>query len=76
MPVFFRGTIKVTYQDDYNLRRVRYYHLVQRQGQQGDPLVKLNVLPGERREVNLDFLYPPDAVPPQVITVKSLTGLN
>ena len=71
-PVFFRGTIKATYKDDSNTQRVRYYHLVQKQGQQGDILIKLNLMPNERREVNLDFIYPPDAVPPQVITIKTL----
>ncbi len=74
-PVFFRGTIKVTYTDDFKQEKVRYYHLVQRQGQQGSPLVKLNLMPGEQREVKLDFLYPPDAIPPQVITIKTLNSI-
>jgi hypothetical protein len=70
-PIFFRGTVKITYDDDNKKRRVRYYHLVQRQGQQGDPLVKMTLSPREQREVNLEFIYPPDAVPPQVITIKT-----
>jgi hypothetical protein len=28
--------------------------------------------PGDRRLVKIDFLYPPDATPPQVVTVKTL----
>jgi len=71
-PIFFRGTVKITYDDDNKKRRVRYYHLVQRQGQQGDPLVKMTLSPREQREVNLEFIYPPDAVPPQVITIKTV----
>ncbi len=73
-PIFFRGTIKVSYDDDNKQRRVRYYHLVQRQGQQGDPLVKLNLMPNEKREVNLEFIYPPDAIPPQVVTIKTTSS--
>lgn len=69
--VFFRGTVRVTYRDDEGQSQERYFHLVQRQGQQGEPLVTLNMLPGDRRDVNLDFLYPPDATPPQVITIET-----
>ncbi|MGB7893662.1 MAG: DUF3370 family protein, partial [Microcoleus sp.] len=46
-------------------------HIVQRRGQQGEPLVNVNMKPGERRLVQVDFLYPPDATPPQVLTVRS-----
>jgi hypothetical protein len=70
--VFFRGPVRVTYEDEKGDKKVRYFHLIQRQGQQGDALVMLNMLPGDRREVNIDFLYPPDATPPQVITVRTL----
>jgi hypothetical protein len=69
--VFFRGTIRVTYTDDRGQSQVRYFHIIQRQGQQGEPLISLNLLPGEKREVNLEFLYPPDATPPQVVTVRT-----
>ncbi len=69
--VFFRGTVKVDYKDDQGNDQSRYFHLTQRQGQMGSPLVMLNLAPGEKRQVSLDFLYPPDATPPQVITVKT-----
>jgi len=35
-------------------------------------LVILNIPAGDRRLVEIDFLYPPDASPPQVITVKTI----
>ncbi len=70
--VFFRGTVRVSYSDERGTNQVRYFHLVQHQGQQGQPLVTLNLAPGERREINLDFLYPPDATPPQVLTVQTM----
>ncbi|ACK69563.1 conserved hypothetical protein [Gloeothece citriformis PCC 7424] len=70
--VFFRGTVRVSYVDKRGQTQSRYFHLVQRQGQQGEPLLTLNLQPGEMREVTVDFLYPPDATPPQVLTVKTL----
>lgn len=70
--VFFRGTVRLRYNDDRRLPQTRYFHLVQRRGQQGRPLVVLTMPPGDRRLVQLDLLYPPDATPPQILTVKSL----
>ncbi len=71
-PVFFRGTVQVTYKNDRGVSQTRYVHLVQRRGQQGEPLVRLNMPPGDRRLVEVDFLYPPDSTPPQVLTVRTL----
>lgn len=70
--VFFRGTVRISYNDDWGIPRTRYFHLVQRRGQQGEPLVQLNLPPGSRRLVAVDFIYPPDATPPQVLTVETL----
>lgn len=68
---FFRGTVRIRYVDDQKLPRTRYVHLVHKRGQQGDPLVELRLEPGEHRLVRVDFLYPPDATPPQVLTVRN-----
>ncbi|MEP6518432.1 DUF3370 domain-containing protein [Microcoleus vaginatus] len=68
---FFRGTVRVRYTDDNKVPQTRYVHLVQRRGQQGEPLVKLEMKSGEKRLVEVDFIYPPDASPPQVLTVKT-----
>jgi Protein of unknown function (DUF3370) len=72
-PNFFRGTVRVSYQDDQGLPRTRYVHLVQRRGQMGAALVTLNMPGGDRRLVQFSFLYPPDASPPQVLTVQTLS---
>jgi hypothetical protein len=69
--VFFRGTVGVVYNDDRGAVQRRYIHLVQRRGQKGEALVSLNLKPGEHRDVQVEFLYPPDATPPQVLTVRS-----
>ncbi|MEG4499556.1 DUF3370 domain-containing protein [Microcoleus sp. F10-C6] len=68
---FFRGTVRVRYTDENKVPQTRYVHLVQRRGQQGEPLVKLEIKSGEKRLVEVDFIYPPDASPPQVLTVRT-----
>lgn len=70
-PVFFRGTVRVRYKDDEGNSQLRYFHLVQKQGQKSQSLVTLKLKPEERRLVQVDYIYPPDATPPQVLTVKT-----
>ncbi len=70
--VFFRGTVRLRYQDDQGIPRTRFFHLVQQQGQQGEPLVTLTLPAQGMRLVEVDFLYPPDATPPQVISIQTL----
>lgn len=69
--VFFRGTVRIRYTDNLGIPQTRYMHLVQRRGQEGDPLISLNMPSGDRRLVELQFIYPPDATPPQVLTVQT-----
>jgi len=69
--VFFRGTVQIAYQDDFGFPRIRTVHIVQRRGQQGEPLITLRMPPGNRRLVSIDLIYPPDATPPQVLTIKT-----
>ncbi len=74
--VFFRGTVRVVFPNEFGEEQVRYLHLVQRRGQLGDSLAVINLRPGERRLAQVDFLYPPDATPPQVLTINTLSALN
>ncbi|MBD2296124.1 DUF3370 domain-containing protein [Anabaena sphaerica FACHB-251] len=67
--VFFRGTVRVRYRDEQGKPTTKFVHLVQKRGQPGEPLVSLNMKPGDSSLVEVDFLYPPDASPPQVLTV-------
>ncbi|MFH7029721.1 MAG: DUF3370 domain-containing protein [Heteroscytonema crispum UTEX LB 1556] len=69
--VFFRGTVRVRYNDDQGKQQTQYVHLVQRRGQPGESLALLNIKSGDRRLVEVDFLYPPDATPPQVLTIST-----
>jgi hypothetical protein len=70
--VFFRGTVRLRYNNDQGLPQTRYVHLVQRRGQQGEPLIVMKLAAGDRRLVQVDLLYPPDSTPPQILTVKTL----
>lgn len=69
--VFFRGLVQVKYNDAQNIPRWRYFHLVQTRGQKGDNLVTLTIPPQGQKLVSVDFLYPPDATPPQILTVET-----
>ncbi len=69
--VHFRGTVQFRYADDFGRSQNRFFHLVQRRGQKGDDLISLILKPGERRLVQVDLLYPPDATPPQLLTVRT-----
>lgn len=69
---FFRGTVQVSYVDDDGRPQSRFVHLVQQRGDQSEPLVTLTLPPGDRRSVEVSFLYPPDSTPPQVLTLRTL----
>ncbi|MGD1938662.1 MAG: DUF3370 domain-containing protein [Cyanophyceae cyanobacterium] len=69
--VFFRGPIRLRYQDDGGQPQDRFVHVVQHRGEQGKPLATLTMRPGERRSVTVDLVYPPDATPPQMLTVQT-----
>ncbi|MGI0479992.1 DUF3370 domain-containing protein [Geminocystis sp. CENA526] len=68
---FFRGLVQVQYRDDNNLPRLQYFHLVQKRGEKGENLVTVTMPPESQRLVSVDFLYPPDATPPQILTVST-----
>jgi Protein of unknown function (DUF3370) len=70
--VFFRGTVRLRYTNDFGIPQTLYTHLVQHRGQEGEPLLELTLPKGDRRLVQIDFLYPPDATPPQVFTLETL----
>jgi hypothetical protein len=69
---FFRGTLRLRYRDDAGVSILRYVHLVQHQADAGKPLAILTLSPGETRTFIVDFNYPPDATPPQVLTIATI----
>ena len=69
--IFFRGTVRVQYQTASGQKQTRYVHLVQRQGDEGEPLLRITLPPQTQNNVVVDLIYPPDATPPQVLTVST-----
>jgi hypothetical protein len=69
--IFFRGMVQVKYNDEYNIPRLRYFHLVQKKGEKGEELLTLNIPSNTGKLVSVDFLYPPDATPPQILTIET-----
>ncbi|AMW30173.1 MULTISPECIES: DUF3370 domain-containing protein [Limnospira] len=69
---YFRGTVRLQYHDDRSVENTKYLHLWHRRGQIVEPLLTLKLKPQETRLVRLDFRYPPDATPPQVVTIRTL----
>lgn len=69
--VMFRGTVEVSGLDGENgrPRGRRWFHLVQRAGQQGPPLGRITLAPGQQRQVRVRLVYPADATPPQVLSL-------
>jgi hypothetical protein len=70
--IFFRGTVRLQYADEQDVMQTRYVHLTQRRGQPGTALVTLTLPPNAVKQVQVNFIYPPDVTPPQVLTVKTL----
>ncbi len=74
--IFFRGTIRLSYTNDFGIPQTRYVHVVQQRGQEGEPLVRLRLPKGGQRLVDVQLIYPPDATPPQVLTVQTVGDSN
>jgi hypothetical protein len=67
--VFFRGLVQIKYLDEQNIAREKYVHLVQKRGEKGEDLITVEIPPKGKKPVSINFLYPPDATPPQILTV-------
>lgn len=67
--IFFRGTLKFDWFDDSGKHHKRLVHVVQKQGQQGGPLVEIPLKAGKQSNVQCSVIYPADCTPPQVLTV-------
>lgn len=68
----FRGVVNVRCKDRHAKKVSRYFHIVERFGDESLPFFSVIVPPNGKREVALRFLYPPDATPPQVLTIKGI----
>jgi hypothetical protein len=73
--VFFRGSLKVT-STLQTSTQFHFFHLVLHQGDSGQNIFKKTLAPAEIENVQLDFYYPPDATPPQIIAIESAETLK
>ena len=71
-PIMFRGPIAISGLETLEGKAIgkQIVHLVLREGQKGPSLGRQTLIPGERKMVNLRLVYPADATPPQVLTVR------
>jgi Protein of unknown function (DUF3370) len=71
--IAFRGTVRIAYpQASSDEPAVRQIHVIQHKGEQGKPLVTINIPAGGQKLVEIDLVYPPDATPPQVFTIETI----
>jgi hypothetical protein len=68
---FFRGTVRLKYSTQTGQVVTRYVHLWQRKAELMAPLLTLTLPPRTQQSVYLDFLYPPDSTPPQVLRIEN-----
>ncbi len=71
--VFFRGTVRVSELSHGRplCRSVHYLHLVGHRGEQMPAILEAKLPPGLERTFQIELLYPPDATPPQLLTISS-----
>jgi hypothetical protein len=69
--VMFRGTVEVSGLDNAagGPGGRRRFHLVLRAGQEGPPLGRVSLRPGQERQLRVRLIYPADATPPQVLSL-------
>lgn len=67
--IFYRGTIKFEWIDSRHKKLKKFVHLVQKQGQQEQPLVEIPLDAHAQVNVQCSLVYPADCTPPQVLTV-------
>ncbi|MFN8674729.1 MAG: DUF3370 domain-containing protein [Candidatus Sericytochromatia bacterium] len=65
----FRGEIKVSYYTKSGAYIEKYIHLVQKFGQEAPPLASFVLLPNEKRNVKVKYIYPADCTAPHVLTI-------
>ena len=62
--MFFRGSLKLK-SETYE----KYFHLTMHKGDKLPPLESFTIAPRETRDFEVELYYPPDATPPQMLTI-------
>jgi hypothetical protein len=69
-PTFYRGSVRVSTGID-GLTNGDFWHLVMHKGEDPGPLGAYTIAPRETRFFQIELFYPPDATPPQVLSIDS-----
>ena len=67
---FYRGSVRVATGID-GLTRGEFWHLVMHKGEDPGPLGTYAIAPRETRSFQVELFYPPDATPPQVLSISA-----
>jgi hypothetical protein len=74
--VFFRGTVCIQYKDEAGHERRHYVHIAEKLGERAAPLQTFSIPARSRKDLRVRFFYPPDATPPQILTIRTLRQAN
>lgn len=66
----FRGSVRFQWLDEKRQSQDQLIHLDLRNGQLAPPLISITVPAKASYKVKLSLIYPPDATPPQLLTIK------
>jgi hypothetical protein len=70
--VVFRGTVSFDWTDEAKKHHQQFTHLVEKRGQNVQPLIEFALKPHSTQDVHFKYLYPADCTPPHVLTVTTV----
>lgn len=71
-PIVYRGSVSLKWRDEYNQVQRVTRHLTMRHGEDLTPISTVTVPPGTHYDLKLSLYYPPDATPPQLLTLQRI----
>ncbi|HEY9685309.1 MAG TPA: DUF3370 domain-containing protein [Oculatellaceae cyanobacterium] len=70
--IVFRGTVSFDWLDEAKKHHQQFTHLVEKRGQNVQPLIEFPLKPHSQQDVHFKYLYPADCTPPHVLTVTTI----
>ena len=67
--IMYRGSVRISYVNELNKSKSEIKHLVQHYGQRMPEFMTLEMEPNTKQSVQIEFFYPPDSTPPQVLAI-------
>lgn len=66
----FRGSVKLSWRDEYKQQQERLTHVSLRNGQESAALEMMTIPPHTHYDLRLQLIYPADVTPPQLLTIE------